>query len=79
MECMVGCLRAGSWPLWLGIAAAVLPSLITALAPVPKAAGALKLVLGLLDRLSVLTHRDAAGTVKWPLAASKAPAPPVAS
>lgn len=73
MECLIGCLKAGSWPVWIGIAAAALPSLVTALAPAPKAAGVLKVALGLLDRLSVLTRRDAAGTMKWPLAASRTP------
>lgn len=76
MECLTGCLKAGSWPLWLGIAAAVLPSLVTALTPVPKAAGWARVVVGIVDRLSVLTHADAERTVKWPLAASKLPAPP---
>ena len=78
MTCLTGCLAAGGWTLWIGLAVAILPSLVTALAPHPKAAGAARVVLGLLSRLSVLTHRDAAGTMKWPLVAGKGPAAPPA-
>lgn len=57
----------------LTIAGAVVgvASMVTALTPSPKDDLFVSKVKGYLDRLSVLTHKDAAGTVKLPLTKSK--------
>ncbi len=46
-------------------------SMITALTPTPKDDALISKARALLDRLSVLTHKDAVGTVKLPLTKSK--------
>lgn len=65
---MLACFRACTdGTSWLAVLIVVLPSLVTALTRYPKAAGALAVAQGVLDRLSVLTHHDAPGTLKLPL------------
>jgi len=46
-------------------------SLITGMLNRPKAAGIITTIIAFIDRFSVLTHKDAAGTVKLPGTASQ--------
>lgn len=71
MDCAISCLR-DHWPVAAGVLAALAPSLIVALTRHGRGkAGALALLLRLLDRLSVLSHKDARGTMKVPGRASE--------
>ncbi len=60
---------ASYWPLLLFL----LPSLITALTPYPKAGGVVKVLSFVLNLGSVLTHKDSPGTLKAPLVQSQDP------
>ena len=73
MNAVVAYLQA-SWPTWLGIAVAALPSLITALTPYPKVEGFLKQLLQILNLFSILVHKDSPSTLKLPLTFSRPPA-----
>lgn len=59
---------------WVKIVLGLLiPSLITALTPYPKAKGLVAFLQALLDRLSIFTHYDSPGTLNWPGVRSKPP------
>ncbi len=60
---------ASYWPLLLFL----LPSLITALTPYPKAGGVVKVLSFVLNLGSVLVHKDSPGTLKAPLVQSQDP------
>lgn len=72
MDAVVAYFQA-SWPTWLGIAIAALPSLITALTAYPRVDGALKEVLQFLNLFSILVHKDSPSTLKAPFTFSKPP------
>lgn len=55
----------GPWV--VGVVLAVLPTLITGLSNQPKAKGVVAVLQTFLAVLSVVTHKDAAGTFKAPL------------
>lgn len=61
------------WPAILTVLLIVLPSIATGLSKYPKTKGVGAAIKVLLDRLSVLSHADAAGTFKHPLTRSKKP------
>lgn len=61
---------------WQGQLALILsqtPSIITALTPYPKAAGAWKTISQILNVFSLLSHRDSPNTLKAPLTQSQPP------
>jgi hypothetical protein len=72
MDSILAYLEA-SWPTWLGIAVAIIPSLITGLTPYPRVDGALTTLLKVLNIFSVLVHRDSPSTLKAPFTYSKPP------
>lgn len=54
----------------------LIPSVINALLPYPRAQGAIRALHVLLDALSLLVRNDSPGTLKLPLTTSKAPSSP---
>ena len=76
IDCVRSCVSAhdgGSLVAVFLALVALLPSIVTALSAYPKAQGFLGSVSGILDRLSVLTHHNAPGTLKAPLSRSENP------
>lgn len=78
-ECLKHCIEAAGWGTALawaaGLAAALLPSLLTAVTARPTAGGWRARLMALVDVLSVLSHKDAHGTLKLPGKRSKPAAP----
>lgn len=70
MQCLQTCLA--HWPTVLALVVALAPSVVTGLTNY-RTGGALGVASAVLDRLSVLTHRDAPGTLKPPVLRSTAP------
>lgn len=59
------------WPTILTALLVVLPSVATGLSNYPKTKGVGAAVWALVDRLSLVSHRDAHGSFKLPLKRSK--------
>lgn len=71
LECAWRCVES-HWPAAAVVASALLPSLVVGLTRHRRnGVGALAALVRVLDRLSVLSHRDAKGTLKAPGKASE--------
>lgn len=60
-----------NWPYLVFVV--LIPSLITALSPYPKAKGVVAFLQAVLDRFSGLTHPNSPGTLKLPFTRSRKP------